>query len=304
MRGALFIGDPNSIDYLTSLLDRLGINNNVLFSNIEMKTYPQTIDKVYIIPEVMGTATLTSMIDILRIHDVSIIVGDTSSWVTSYIPYLAGLLSGEYIGFIDDIYRDEQGFVIKKTIFTGELIVKYRVRETPIFLTINPSKVEGNLNKEAKEAIYLSESSPFYKILTEKEKEKDKIDIQYADVIVSVGRGFKNIKDLELAEELSNIVGGVVGCSRPIATDLKWLPEERWIGLSGKKVEPRLYIAIGISGQPQHLAGIRRAKKILAINIDPEAPIFQHSDYCVVADLYDILPLLIRKLKEQGVTRS
>jgi electron transfer flavoprotein alpha subunit len=97
---------------------------------------------------------------------------------------------------------------------------------------------------------------------------------------------------------LAKALGGQVGCSRPIAADLKWLSEDHWVGLSGHKVRPKLYLAIGISGQPQHIAGILDSRIIAAINSDPSAPIFQYADYGVVEDLYKIVPILIKKVSE------
>lgn len=128
--------------------------------------------------------------------------------------------------------------------------------------------------------------------------ERSAADLTKAEVIVSVGRGFKKKEDLRLAEELAQVLGAEIGCSRPIAGDLKWLPEDRHIGLSGKWVSPKLYLAIGISGQMQHVVGIRRSKVIVAINNDPNAPIHKEADYSVVADLYQFLPVLTRKLRE------
>ena len=101
-----------------------------------------------------------------------------------------------------------------------------------------------------------------------------------------------------LVESLAKALGGVVGCSRSVAADLKWLPEEHWVGLSGHRVKPKLYIAIGISGQVQHIAGIRDAKTIIAINNDPNAPIFKACDYGIVGDLYDIVPALTNAIRK------
>lgn len=128
--------------------------------------------------------------------------------------------------------------------------------------------------------------------------ERSAVDLTKAEIIVSVGRGFKKREDLRLAEELAQVLGAEIGCSRPIAGDLKWLPEDRHIGLSGKWVSPKLYLAIGISGQMQHVVGIRRSKVIVAVNNDPNAPIHKEADYSVVADLYQFLPVLTRKLRE------
>lgn len=143
------------------------------------------------------------------------------------------------------------------------------------------------------------DTAPRVKILSREEKPRGAVRLEEAQIIVSVGRGFKKKEDLQLAFDLAEALGGQVGCSRPIAADLKWLEESHWVGLSGKKVRPRLYLAIGISGQPQHIAGILESRVIAAINNDPNAPIFQNCDYGVVEDLYKIVPALIKKLKSR-----
>jgi electron transfer flavoprotein alpha subunit len=120
-----------------------------------------------------------------------------------------------------------------------------------------------------------------------------------ASRIVSVGRGIRQRDDLALVRDLASALGAEVGCSMPVADDLGWLPKEDYIGRSGQHVSPRLYVAVGISGAPQHLEGIRDAKTVVAINSDPEAPIFSRADYGIVGDLYEILP----RLGEQLATR-
>jgi electron transfer flavoprotein alpha subunit len=136
------------------------------------------------------------------------------------------------------------------------------------------------------------------RILEKKPKEARGVRVTDASVIVSFGRGVRKKEDMILIEKLAESIGGAVGCSRPISEDLGWLPEEQYIGLSGQKVNPRLYVACGISGQIQHLTGIRNSKVIVSINNDPKAPIFEFSDYGVVADLYEILPILTDTIKQ------
>jgi electron transfer flavoprotein alpha subunit len=121
--------------------------------------------------------------------------------------------------------------------------------------------------------------------------------VEEAEVIVSCGRGLEKKDDVALLKQVADVVGGQVGCSRPLVEDRKWFSE--WIGLSGHKVKPKLYIASGVSGVIQHVAGIRDAKIIVAINKDPEAPIFEIADYGVVGDLYEVLPALKDALKKQ-----
>jgi electron transfer flavoprotein alpha subunit len=132
-------------------------------------------------------------------------------------------------------------------------------------------------------------------------KPKTSVDLKSAAVIVSAGRGIKRREDLELVERLANAVGGVVGCSRPLSSDLGWLGEEHHIGLTGVYVHPDLYIAVGISGQLQHVAGIKESKVIVAINKDKQAPIFQVADYGIVGDLYNVIPALLNVLERKSV---
>lgn len=122
--------------------------------------------------------------------------------------------------------------------------------------------------------------------------------LEDATVVVSGGRGFKQKDDLKLIENLADCLNGEMGCSRPIAADLKWLSEDHWVGLSGHKVKPKVYIACGISGQIQHLAGMRDSSLIIAINKDRDAPIFNAVDYGIVGDVYKILPMLTEELKK------
>jgi electron transfer flavoprotein alpha subunit len=137
------------------------------------------------------------------------------------------------------------------------------------------------------------------KVVGRKEEKHSDFDLGSAPVVVGVGRGFKQQADLKLAEELAKVFpGGAVGCSRPIAADLKWLGEEHWIGLSGHAIKPKAYIACGVSGQIQHIAGIRGSKLIVAINTNKDAPIFGVADYGIVGDLYQVVPKLVQLLKK------
>lgn len=122
------------------------------------------------------------------------------------------------------------------------------------------------------------------------------VDITREAVLVSVGRGIQSRDNLALVEELAEALGGIVSASRPIV-DQGWLPRTRQVGKSGMAVKPRLYLAVGISGAPEHLEGMRGAEVVVAINTDPAAPIFGVAHYGVVADLFDLLPLLTEKLR-------
>jgi electron transfer flavoprotein alpha subunit len=126
---------------------------------------------------------------------------------------------------------------------------------------------------------------------------KQAVDLTQAEIIVSVGRGIKEQKNIELAKQLADALGGEIAASRPIC-DAGWLPMDRQVGSSGQTVAPKLYLALGISGAIQHIVGMKGAKSIIAINKDSEAPIFEIADYAVVGNLFDIVPPLIEEVKK------
>jgi electron transfer flavoprotein alpha subunit len=126
---------------------------------------------------------------------------------------------------------------------------------------------------------------------------KQAVDLTQAEIIVSVGRGIKEQKNIEMARQLADALGGELAASRPIC-DSGWLPMDRQVGSSGQTVAPKLYLALGISGAIQHIVGMKGSKAIIAINKDSEAPIFEIADYAVVGNLFDIVPPLIEEVKK------
>jgi len=193
---------------------------------------------------------------------------------------------------------DERRLLAERLTYGGSCIAKEMSRKRPHIATIpqrtfqkpEPSKRDG-------EVIKLDFEVPVSKIAIVERKEKSRGEggLEEAPIIVAAGRGFRQKEDLQLLEELANVLGAKVGCTRPIAADSGWLDE--WIGISGLKVKPRLYIACGISGTVQHAAGIRDAQIIVSINKDEAANIFELSDYGVVGDLYKAIPALTKALK-------
>jgi electron transfer flavoprotein alpha subunit len=138
--------------------------------------------------------------------------------------------------------------------------------------------------------IRMSPEAPFQEV-------KQAVDLSKADIIVAVGRGIKSKDNLVLAEKLAEALGGDLAASRPIC-DAEWLPIDRQIGSSGQTVAPKLYVALGISGAIQHLVGMKNSGTIVAINKDPEAPIFDIADYGIVGDLFEAVPVLTEEVKK------
>ncbi|HEV7844321.1 MAG TPA: electron transfer flavoprotein subunit alpha/FixB family protein, partial [Pyrinomonadaceae bacterium] len=127
---------------------------------------------------------------------------------------------------------------------------------------------------------------------------KQAVDLTKAETIVAIGRGIKSKDNIALAEKLAAALGGDIAASRPIC-DAEWLPIDRQIGSSGQTVAPKLYIALGISGAIQHLVGMKNSGTIVAVNKDPEAPIFDIADYGIVGDIFEVLPVLTEEIKKQ-----
>ena len=189
--------------------------------------------------------------------------------------------------------------VIERPVYAGRGIARQAFEMGPCVLAVAPRTFEkpGEERKGSVRKVDVELPEPKLELLSVREKEIAGPRLEEADVIVAGGRGVEKKEDFSMLEELAGLLGGAVGCSRPIAEDRGWFPE--WIGLSGKKVKPRLYVAIGISGAIQHVAGMRDSRVVVAINKDGEAPIISVADYYVVGDLYEVVPALIRALKKR-----
>lgn len=201
-----------------------------------------------------------------------------------------------------ELDADKKFLLMDRVSMGGNLVETHISRSKPQIATVPKGLFSQNSpDTSRKGQIITAEPKikpPATKLLEKKPKEAKGVKLSDASVIVSFGRGVRQKEDMAMVEKFAEAVGGVIGCSRPIAEDLGWLPEEQYIGLSGQKVNPKLYFACGISGQIQHLTGIRNSKVIVSINNDPKAPIFEFSDYGIVGDMYEILPTLTDAVKQ------
>ncbi|MGB7053849.1 MAG: electron transfer flavoprotein subunit alpha/FixB family protein [bacterium] len=191
---------------------------------------------------------------------------------------------------------------VTRQLYDGKMDAHVQLTESPSYmLTLRSGSCPaepGSLAAEIQKIESPITRQPDYKMFVEYiEAAVGDVDITKADVIVGVGRGIKEQANLSMVEEFAKAVGGVVACSRPVV-DANWLPKDRQVGSSGKTVKPKLYIAIGISGAFQHIAGMKNSDTIIAINKDPNAPIFNDADYGIVDDLFKVVPALKNKIAE------
>ncbi len=196
---------------------------------------------------------------------------------------------------------DEEGNLVgERLTYAGSTISTEVSRKAPHIATVPARAFEKPEPGEGVSEIVTLDVTipePRFKVVERRDKAKGDTGLEDAPIIVSAGRGFKAKEDLKILEELAGVLGAKVGCSRPISADLGWM--EEWIGISGRKVSPKLYLACGISGTIQHAAGIRDSQIIVSINKEESANIHEISDYSIVGDLYAVLPALVKALKEK-----
>ncbi len=191
----------------------------------------------------------------------------------------------------------DDGLLATRMIFSGRGVEELKT-SIPAVVTVNLDAYEPSFGKPGSVEEEHMECSSKISLIERKER-KAEVDLTKAQVIVSIGRGLKKKEDLSMIRELASLLGAEVACTRPLSADLKWLPEERHVGMTGVKVKPKIYLALGISGQIQHVVGFRDADTVISVNTDPDAPIAEVSDYFIVGDLYEFVPKLIEALKRR-----
>ena len=198
---------------------------------------------------------------------------------------------------------DEDGNLIQiRPAFTGNILAQIKTATRPQMSTVRYKVMQKKARDPNRRGEIIKRDAELVpSLLTIKKQERlseVNIAITEADVIVSGGRGLKKAEDFGILAELAELLGGVVGSSRPLVDD-GWIVREHQVGFSGNTVKPKLYVACGISGSPQHLAGMRGSDVIVAINTDPSAPIFRVADYGIVGDLYEVVPRLTNEIRRR-----
>ena len=208
------------------------------------------------------------------------------------------------VALVQDVIhiKGESGLVFTRPMYAGKVHAEVRVHSAPAMATIRPKSYKPVEHPADISVEHLSVDVPAAKtqVVAYEGSSNGKLDVTEADIIVSGGRGMQGADKWNVLEELADLLGAATGCSRPVSDD-GWRPHEEHIGQTGKTVSPDLYIACGISGAIQHVAGVSSSKYIVAVNKDPEAPIFKVADYGIVGDVFDVLPVMteeIRKVKQ------
>lgn len=229
-----------------------------------------------------------------------VMTGQTAQGV-DFMPALAVTMDLPLIPEVVDLHVEENKVMALRQIYSGKVnaYLSFKGDETKLVTlreaSFQPPEREGQ--GEIERLSFSMERDPNQSFIEYREAEVGDVDITSSQVLIALGRGLKEEKNLPLAQSLADLLSGDLCGSRP-AIDQGWLPNDRQVGVSGKTVKPNLYLALGISGAFQHTTGMKAAKKVIAINKDPDAPIFSVADYAIVDDLFKVVPALTEKLQE------
>ncbi len=190
------------------------------------------------------------------------------------------------------------GFVVKKNVFSGKAFANVAINTAKKIVALNPNSYTITTGEGAAEVVAFNATVDAPKVqVTATSKVEGDVPLTEAEIVVSGGRGLKGPENWALVTDLAKVLGAATACSRPVA-DVHWRPHHEHVGQTGIAIAPNLYIAIGISGAIQHLAGVNRSKTIVVINKDPEAPFFKAADYGIVGDAFEVVPKITEAIKK------
>ena len=221
-------------------------------------------------------------------------------------PRLAIKLKAGYVSGALNLPDISSGFKVRKTVFSSKAFADINIKSQKKILSIAPNTLatEENPKEATIETLTPQLAEDLFKAkVIEEKRDTDKVLLPEAVIVVSGGRGLKGPENWGMIEELADLLGAATACSKPVS-DAGWRPHEEHVGQTGITISPNLYIAVGISGAIQHLAGVSSSKVIVAINKDPEAPFFKAADYGIVGDAFEVLPKLIEEVKKQKAANA
>jgi len=205
----------------------------------------------------------------------------------------AGLVSGAVA-----LPETSNGFTVKKNVFSGKAFANVSITTDIKIISLNPNSYNITTTDAKAEVVEFTATIDAAKVqVTSTDKVVGEIPLSEAEIVVSGGRGLKGPENWAMVTDLAKLLGAATACSRPVA-DSDWRPHHEHVGQTGLAIAPNLYIAIGISGAIQHLAGVNRSKVIVVINKDPEAPFFKAADYGIVGDAFEVMPKIIDAVKK------
>lgn len=227
-----------------------------------------------------------------------IIVFSNNSSGKSIAPRIAVRLKAGLVSGAVALPDTSNGFIVKKNVFSGKALANVAVNTAVKVITLNVNSFTIKPGEGHAEIVPFTATVDASRIkVVSSSKSSGTVVLSEADIVVSAGRGLKGPENWGMVEELANVLGAALACSRPVA-DAHWRPHNEHVGQTGVAIAPNLYIAVGISGAIQHLAGVNRSKVIVVINKDADAPFFKAADYGIVGDAFEIVPKITQAVKK------
>ena len=238
--------------------------------------------------------------------DANVVVLSATFSGKALAPRIAVKMQAAYVDGAVTLPSNDGKFTVRKGAFSGKAFADVSLTATNKIIAINPNSFP--ISENAQQPVIESfaptvNQSDFRTMVKEIIQAADKVSLPEAEIVVSAGRGLKGPENWGMIEELADLLGAATACSKPVS-DAHWRPHSEHVGQTGIAVSPNLYIAIGISGAIQHLAGVSSSKTIVVINKDPEAPFFKAADYGIVGDAFEVVPKLIEAVKEFKATHA
>lgn len=295
-----------ALSYGKALADKMGVKVSVLVFNCSdtesLKKYGA--DKIIRIDnsdfqKFSSKKYSHALAEVIKSENSSVVILSSSPDSKFLGAHLSGITDASYVSNVVGIPESISPFVIKRTCFTNKAFSSTEMIDGLKIISVSSNSfgIIENFNDSTVESFNVDKVDSNQKII-DIVKETGSVTIADADIVVSAGRGLKGPENWEMIETLADTLGAATACSKPVS-DMGWRPHSEHVGQTGKPVSSNLYIAIGISGAIQHLAGINSSKIKVVINSDPEAPFFKAADYGVVGDAFEVIPELIQKLKDR-----
>lgn len=282
---ALSVGDVSDDELKT--LHRYGASKVIHVSGEKLKQF-------------VNTAYAAVIADVARHAGSSVIILPASFSGKGLAPRIAVKLEAGYVDGAIALPDISAGFRVRKSAFSGKAYADVEITSPVKVIALVPNSykvVENSVSGTIEPFEPVVNDTGFTEMVKEIVRASNQVSLPEAELVVSAGRGLKGPENWGMVEELASLLGAATACSKPVS-DAHWRPHSEHVGQTGISISPNLYIAIGISGAIQHLAGVSSSKTIVVINKDPEAPFFKAADYGIVGDAFEVVPKLIESIKK------
>lgn len=273
-----------------SMLSNYGADTIINVSNIDVEKASNQV-----------LAQISS--DLIKEKNIETIIISNTNFGKSIAPLIAQMLNSGLLSNAIDYPESYSPLTVKCKAFSGKAHATYQSSNQKNIITILPSSIGEIQEKKGRGELIQIESATDHinnKIkIKSRHKSMEKIPLPEAEIVISAGRGLKSSDNWGMIEELAELLGAATACSKPVS-DMGWRPHSEHVGQTGIAINPKLYIAIGISGAIQHLAGVSGSKNIVVINTDPEAPFFKAANYGIIGDAFNVVPQLIEAVKKHN----